>query len=78
MALVVSGVTHEVFEHHQRKETTMPATKPIDMPFHTVLKGNGTFVDGFETEDAAKADVKDRDARSEKMGLKARYEVVAK
>ena len=54
------------------------ATLPLDEPWHIRLKDGGAFVHGTQTEELANADAKRRNAEAEKIGVKARYVVVAK
>ena len=56
----------------------MPATKPVDMPFRVVTTDTKTFVNGFETEDSAKASAVDCNKRAEQLGIKTRYEATTK
>lgn len=44
-------------------------------PYHSVYDGN--FVDGYDTEDEATANVAARNAEAKSLGLSGTYEVVA-
>ena len=51
--------------------------KDLDKPFHVCQIGapNGGFCKGFDSEDEANADAKERNAKAQEMGIKATYEM---
>lgn len=56
----------------------MAAVKETEKPFRVVTTDTKTFVAGFDDESAAKSSASDRNSAAEKMGIKTRYEAVAK
>ena len=51
-------------------------SKPEDYPFYVRQIGTVGGIKGYDDESAAMADIKDRDERATRMGVKARYEAV--